>query len=217
MSQRIHICAIGSFGAQIAAFLKLFIPSLARTDSIDANSDLKNISPNARVQIVAIAVPELSECVSISRQFYDRPSIFIPVVLHSHTISVGPIKGQGQKGGACWLCAERRRKQHSRVHREEQMIFCGPTTGSSNGLHISSDLLLLVASGIFHLTYATLLRYAPSGFCWQMNLMSREVIGFQVEGIHQCNLCGVGRSGCNISTRELHNHFSYLYGKDKDA
>lgn len=209
MSRHVHICAVGNFGCAIAAYLQLYTPVLDRSESPDMKSLMSMPVPDASINIVAVATPELSECAEVARRFYSGLGILVPVVLRTGALSVGPLKGT-QTAGACWTCAERRYKQH--LLRGGTAISDAATKSDSpQSVRLSHHILLLVASGLSHLIHEMDQGRAPSGIAWSLDLQTNNLVGTEIEGIHHCPVCGLNRQPSEMSTKQLRAHLSSLY------
>jgi bacteriocin biosynthesis cyclodehydratase domain-containing protein len=198
----VHIYAIGSFGASVAHVLRLYIPSLVVTYSAEMGLILGEPPSGAGTHVLAVAAPAVADIAAFSRLCYTSSSIVIPLVLQSESLWFGPVMGPPR--GPCWNCAMRRYNQHKRHGDAER-----PPTNTSRQEFPS--LLPFVSSAIWHLVHVSQLGLSPVGFVWRMDLNNREIIGRKVVGVHRCDLCGLGRRGTDISTKQMRESLSYLY------
>lgn len=215
MSLSVRICAIGDFGRVIAAYLQLYVPELERTESSSLTSLMSTSLPFSHIHILAVTTQEISVCAEATRRFYANSDMFVPVVLRSSAISVGPVNGK-QTPGTCWNCAERRNKQHQHA---------APGVGAATNLVTKCDsfqifglshcALLLVASGLSYLVHESDRGCAPSSFVWHLDLKTGNCGGNEVDGIHQCPVCGLGRDAADISTKQLSEDLSYLRDRSR--
>lgn len=199
---QVHIYAVGSFGASVAHVLRLYIPSLAITYSAEMGQVLDEPFSGAATDVLAVADPSVANTAAFSRLCYTRSSISIPLVLQPDSLWLGPV--MGPRRGPCWHCAMRRYKQHTRPRDTGQ-----PKAGNTQKEF--PNLLPLVSSAIWHLIHVSQLRLSPAGFVWRMDLNNREIIGRKVIVVDRCDLCGLGRGGWDISTKQMRESISYLY------
>jgi bacteriocin biosynthesis cyclodehydratase domain-containing protein len=204
VNTNVHMYAIGSFGASVAHVLRLYIPSLAITYSAEMGPILDEPPSDSATHVLAVAVPSVADSAAFSRLFYTSSSISVPLVLQSGCLWLGPV--MGPRRGPCWNCAMRRYNQHRRPGNAERPTIIATQEEFPN-------LLPLVSSAIWHLIYVSQLRLSPVGFVWRMDLNSHEILGRKVVGAHRCDLCGSGRKGWDISTKQMRESLSYLYSK----
>lgn len=197
-NMRVHIYAIGTFGESVAHVLRLYIPDLEITYRATMGSIPGHVFSDAAIQVVAVAAPSLAESAAFSRLHHDSSHVSIPITLQSDSIWLGPL--MYERCGPCWHCAIRRYLQH----RRPSQINAAPPREFP-------ILLPLISSAVWHLARVAQLPSFPVGMTWCMNLSRGELMGQKVLGIHRCPLCGVPRSGSDISTKQMREALSYLY------
>jgi hypothetical protein len=170
------------------------LPRMSYEDLTGAGGNiLENISPIPRTIIFVAfgrAQSALSSAASLAAA---NNSVFVPLLLESAILRLGPIIVPGSSG--CWSCWSARQKQHDPHLKESQGISqfydqnprLGPVGNIDPFAQIAAAQLCNVLC-----SEADLLRW--SSLIWQLDTFTHDVVVGKLIGLDGCPDCGLGRT-----------------------
>jgi bacteriocin biosynthesis cyclodehydratase domain-containing protein len=207
----IHVISSGAFGRAVVKYLSLLRADF-QTTLVDNDSGSSIIEwPRSRVLALVAwrPVPSLSKLLDEVSQREGIPHV--PIILESMILRVGPVCIPEART-CCWSCWMARRKQHSAWPTEEAALLeyydANPDSGPNGYLE---PFALMAAARLDNLVGNTDLLASMSGYVWQMNMLTREIITSNVVGIHDCPRCGLRRPARSRSFADLSMSLGYLW------
>jgi bacteriocin biosynthesis cyclodehydratase domain-containing protein len=194
----VKIYAIGPFGGAVAKYLRTF-----RNDTVDGlSSSAERIRPQSRINLVASWRPIMELCEALSRESYERSCPFVPLIVESRIMRLGPVVVPGE--GSCWSCWIARCRQHE--HRPDRSLglshfyaanpLCGPTGylepyAMMAAVRLSQTIDRLDRGGVI------------GGTIWEIDMMTRVISTHVVVGVHNCRYCGLHRESSTRTIADL--------------
>ena len=206
----VQAIGVGPFGH---SFLRELVRCHDDVDCIALGEDLSDVwslSDAASSYILATWRPIPSLCERIGQMSLTRGKPFLPVVLESNRMTVGPVVIPG--GQSCWQCYVKRSLQHSHasVERSTLQHYYASHPGEGPGGHLRA--FAVIAAGRCSAILNDLdHKAAEPGLVWSLDLMTRRVSTGILLGVHDCPNCGLRKPAQDRSTRELRAHLAYLW------
>jgi len=205
----IQVIALGPFGEAVARHLSYLGPK-TRITHLKHNLEVKNVLMS-EVSCVVIAswrpVPQL--CRELSDLTCERKIDFLPIILGSGAMYIGPLVRAGQ--GGCWNCYEARIHRHQTPTNDQDKLADFYSSNISVGPQGYVEPLAQIAGGCS--TY--LLREAEKGSVvpslYRYNLLARTLDSSVLLGVHNCVDCGLHRTADARSFAEMRRVLSPLW------
>jgi len=207
-SDCVHVLSVGVFGRAVTKYLKTFYPDLLETVWSECRPGNREEWPQASFVVVAAWRPVGSLCRVVDNLSYERGHPFVPVILDSPVLRLGPVTVPGVSG--CWHCWDMRSRQHSPISRERSSLLefyeSNPNCGPAGYLE---SFAMIAAAQIGQVTRSSLTQIA--GQIWQMNLFTREVSTGYLVGVDGCKRCGLNRPIEGRTYFEAKERLSHLW------
>jgi bacteriocin biosynthesis cyclodehydratase domain-containing protein len=206
----VQLLAVGSFGRAVAAYLKTFCADLYETSVDDDVIPLPETWPAARLTVLTAwrPVPSLCELLDDVCHRWNRP--FVPLILDSTILRLGPIVMPGQEG--CWGCWTRRYNQHITWPEERSALLqyyaSHPDSGPKGFLE---PFAMMGASQLRQTIEALDSSTARPGHVWQIDMLTGNITTSTVVGLQGCTRCGEHRPEATRSYAEMRQTLSYLW------
>jgi bacteriocin biosynthesis cyclodehydratase domain-containing protein len=205
---------MGAFGSAVAAYLRTLRSDTVETIVVDRISAPLDSLPTPHTNVLAAWRPVPSMCELLDRESHQSRLTFIPLILESAVLRLGPIVVRGE--GTCWDCWARRSKQHSVRPKEAEAVLrhyaSDPSSGPQGFLEPFALLGAARVSQIIDaITSVPRSLSAMAGSIWQIDIMTREVMRSTVVGVHGCLRCGLRRSEATRSFTDLRRELAYLW------
>jgi bacteriocin biosynthesis cyclodehydratase domain-containing protein len=156
-------------------------------------------------------VPDL--CSALNDYSFERHQPFVPLVMNSQCLSLGPIVMPGV--GGCWACWLRRARQHDTWPQEQAALAhfykANPELGPNGYLE---PFALMGAARLAQTIQALDSSTAIPGQIWTIDLITRRIVVGTLVGIHGCPRCGLGRAEDSRSIAEMRSELSYLWSHE---
>lgn len=170
------------------------------------------LSEHASSYILATWRPMPLFCELVSHMSLERNKPFIPIVMESDRLAIGPVVIPGGQG--CWQCYVKRSQQHPRAAVERSALLhyyaSHPTEGPGGHLRPFA----FIAAGLCGAILEELdNEVAQPGQLWHLDLMTRRVTGGFLLGVHDCSYCGLHRPVRDRSIGDMQMHLSYLWDR----
>lgn len=209
----LHVLSVGPFGRKVASYLAALRSDITDTTVVDGIVPLPSTWPSARLMILVSwrPVPDLCELLNQLSHEWQRP--FLPVIQDLTAIRLGPLVLPGR--GSCWNCWVTRWRQHSGWTKERASLWRYYAEHPSAGpLGYLEPFALITAARIAQTVAAFDSSTATPGHIWQIDMMTRQVATSTVVGVHDCPLCGLGRSKTTRSFAAMHKELEYLWSEE---
>lgn len=208
--QPVHLLSLGGFGQSVGNHLKLFRADVEVTPVSDNTIPLPDTWPASRMCVVAAWRPVSILCELLDQLSHDRQTPFIPLILDSTVMRLGPIVSP--RRGSCWNCWDRRCRQHATWPKEQlallQYYESHPDSGPRGYLE---PFAIMGAAKISEAVDALDSATAIPGSIWQIDMITRKVTTSTVVGIHNCSRCGLRQSPATRSFAEMQHRLAYLW------
>jgi bacteriocin biosynthesis cyclodehydratase domain-containing protein len=213
---RIHLLSVGGFGRAVADHLKAIHQDVVTTEVIANEIPVPQTWPAARVIALAAWRPVPSICELLDRIARQGNMVFIPLILNSMLLRLGPVIQAGT--GCCWACWVRRRRQHDPWPNEQAKLELSYASDPELGAKGYLEPMAMLGSAMLVRTIASLAsNEGISGQVVQVELATRRIASSSVMGIHDCPKCGMGRP-CTTRTYEtLQGELAYLWSDSLGA
>jgi bacteriocin biosynthesis cyclodehydratase domain-containing protein len=205
----VHLLSVGTFGRAVGQSLRSLHEELEET--VIAGDSIPNLEgwPISRVNVIVSCRPIPHLCGWLDRISYERRQPFIPVILDSGFLRVGPIVIPGE---SCWNCWMRRLEQHSDWPNEFSALMRFYSSYSGKGPQgYLEPFAMIGAAQIVENIRALEESSAIPGYVWQIDIIRREIITSRVIGIHDCPRCGLHRSPQTRNYLDMQADLSYLW------
>jgi bacteriocin biosynthesis cyclodehydratase domain-containing protein len=168
----------------------------------------------ARAYVVAAWRPVPVLCELLDRVSHEAQRPFIPLILESTVIRLGPIVIPGE--GGCWNCWMRRCKQHSVRPKEDEAVLRHYSSDTYVGPQGYLEPFALLSAARISQTIDTLDSSPHSckklaGSIWQVDVLTRDMTTSTVIGVHGCPRCGLQRPEIDRSFADLQRELKYLW------
>lgn len=204
------LLAIGSFGSAVRRYLESLGFSM-RTSSLKvAPESVPSSISAADIHVLASWRPYPDLCEELNLLCANRKSAFLPVVLDSPYMRIGPVYVPGESG--CFLCWGRRQLQHSPSPSQDCQVSDFYAHSRDKGPRGYLDAFAGIAAARVASTLRTrrtLLEAA--GSIWRYDIFSGDVSSGSVVGVNGCAVCGLVRHPADQSYREMRTALGYLW------
>ncbi len=206
----VHLLTLGGFGQAVGIYLRALRTDILETKQASEMFPFSAPWPVARMRVVAAWRPVQALCRQLDELSYKSGQPFVPLVLDSTLLQLGPIVVPGF--GPCWGCSARRNRQQSSSPTATDALHDFYDRDWKAGPKGYLGPFALMAAGrisetIDAIDYAT----AHPGEVWQIDLLTRKVIVGRTVGIDGCLQCGLGRQPANRGFSDLQRELSYLW------
>lgn len=206
----LHITWVGPFGRAVADYVSLLHPKTCATESVGCDMSAAEPASVCDAEVVVAWRPMRYVCESIAAFSRQRKLPFIPVILDSGVLSLGPII---LPGSACWNCWMMRSQQHSPFPTQREVLLrfydSNPHAGPEG---FAEPLAMFAASRIIWAVEQCQTRPAAiGGFVWELDLSSRHVQTGQLVGVDGCTNCGLNRPLESRTYAEVRSALSVLW------
>jgi bacteriocin biosynthesis cyclodehydratase domain-containing protein len=168
------------------------------------------LSDHASSYILATWRPMPLLCQRVSDMSRDRHKPFIPVVIGSDRMTIGPVVIPGGQG--CWQCYVKRTLQHTHAAAERSTLLQYYASHPEEGPGGHLRPFATIAAGRCGAILDELdNEVAQPGQLWHLDLMTRRVTAGVLLGVHDCPYCGLHRPDHDRSMRDMQVHLSYLW------
>jgi bacteriocin biosynthesis cyclodehydratase domain-containing protein len=206
--KKVSLISVGDFGKSVASHLNSFFPQLG--EASDNNIPDRDSEPAPDLCILVSWRPVPALCDSLDCFAFTRRRPFIPLIVDSSVLCLGPVIVPGLSG--CWRCWEQRMLQHSKAssHRAvlQRSYDSQPEAGPAGYLE---SFALLGAARIAELLGSRDAIENAAGQIWRMDLFSTEISMGQLIGVDNCDRCGLGRNLRDRTYAELRENLSFLW------
>jgi bacteriocin biosynthesis cyclodehydratase domain-containing protein len=211
-SAPLHVLSAGSFGRAVAQYLRAFRTDLVETVLAGDASALPAVSPKSGAVIIASWRPVPRFCELLDEFSFTRECPFVPVVLDSTILRIGPVVIPGR--GSCWGCWARRYTQHD-AWREERRVLLDhyasqPAAGPQGYLE---PFAMIAASRLASVLGKLTDSNPPAGNIWQIDVITREISIGTVVGVHDCARCGLHRTAAERNFSSMKSDLEYLWSQ----
>lgn len=204
------LLAVGDFGRAVARHLKSLRDDVLEESLPDDSVSLVDSWPIARAYVITSSRPAPKLCGLLDRvcHAYRRP--FVPLILDSKTLVLGPIVLPGSS--SCWTCWSKRCLQHARWPAVHKTLLEYYSSDGNSGPEGYLEPLALLAAARVSQTLGELdsSDVAPSSV-WQMDILTRKITTGTVVGVHGCPRCGLQRPEETRSVAALQEQLTYLW------
>ncbi len=207
---KLHVIAVGPFGQAVSEYLSVLHPHVHRTVWNWTKPLTRETWPTSSAEVIVAwrPVPQLCELVSVIS--HDRAVPFIPLILDSGVLRLGPIIIP--ESSACWKCWIMRSRQHSPNPQERSALLtfydANPEAGPAGYLE---PLAMLAAAQIKRAFQLCLHPDQVGGDIWEINLFSSQVRTGRLLGVDGCPVCGLNRSLETRTYLEAKRELAFLW------
>lgn len=206
----VHLLSVGAFGSAVAEHLRTFHSEVSETPVVSGKAAQPESWPDARMHVIAAWRPVVDLCGLLDDICHERKKPFVPVILDSTALRVGPVVVPGH--GSCWGCWIRRYRQHAVSPQEESALWQHYATNPDIGPHgYLEPFATMAAARTAQIIWQLNSSAAIGGSVWQIDMLTREITTSTVVGVHGCPRCGLNRPEQTRSFAELHRTVSYLW------
>lgn len=168
---------------------------------------------DARAIVVAAWRPVPTLCELADRVSHKQKRPFIPLVLESQVLRLGPIVLPGKS--ACWGCWNQRCRQAAGWSKEQDAIFHYYSSSAESGPKgYLEPFAVLGAARLSDSIDALMTSDSLASSVWQIDLITREIVTSVVVGVHGCPCCGLGRCESKRSVDSLQHELHYMWTYD---
>ena len=216
MKEPVHILSVGAFGRTVARRLRAVRPDVLETVvDYGAAAARPEEWPDARVNMIATWRPSVDFCELLDQICYESQRPFIPLVLNSTVLCLGPVVVPGQ--GSCWGCWSRRLRQHTSGLSQMVTVWHYYATHPEAGPEGYLEPFAAIGAARLSETVEELDSSAEvGGHVWQVDLMTREITTSTVVGVHGCPRCGLHRPPETRTFAEMQRALAYLWQDDDE-
>lgn len=208
MSEPVHVVSVGSFGRAVARRLRSLRRDVVETAGEDAAAAAE--WPAARIGVVAAWRPVPDLCDSSDEESHRRGRPFLPLVVESATLCLGPVIVPG--AGSCWRCWVRRTHQHAPGSSRRLALWRHYAGDSGAGPQGYLEPFAAVAAARVSQIVDALDAHEPvAGQVWQMHMITRRITTATLVGVHACPRCGLRREARTRSHAEMQRALAPLW------
>jgi bacteriocin biosynthesis cyclodehydratase domain-containing protein len=211
LSDQVQVVSVGTFGKAVAGYLAKLCSNVEQLDWTGTASLDRNAWSAPKVRILAAwrPVPEL--CSFWDGLSHQNAHPFIPVIIDSAALCVGPVIVPAAKSG-CWQCWQLRSQQHTKDRQERRALLqfyeTNPSVGPAG--YLESFALIGAAQVASAIQSADHLRQA-AGKIWQIDIFTRAVsVGYLI-GVDGCSRCGMGRPLQDRSWADIRHKLAFMW------
>ena len=214
-AEGVHLLSVGEFGHAVSVYLRAIRNDVVETGVTDHIVPLPATWPPAGINTLASWRPAPILCEVLQEVSYEQGVPFIPVVLDSTSLRVGPVVVPRE--GCCWSCWLQRVRQHCDwpdVHRTLSRHYDdNPQAGPEGFLE---PFAALAAERLGDLIEALGRPNHLAGYVWEIDVMTCNVTEAIAIGVHDCPRCGLHRPQLTRSVDILQRDLGYLwYSQDR--
>lgn len=207
--QPVHLISVGAFGRAVARYVKAFCEDVLETVVVGDNVPVHEAWPLSRVNVVAACRPVPHLCELLDQIAFEHRRPFIPLVLDSTVLQLGPIV---LPGASCWACWVQRLLQHATWSSElSALLQYYSSNGSQGPVGYLEPFAVMGASQVVQAVDALDQSSAIPGYIWQFDVVRRNIMTSTVVGVHNCPRCGLHRSEATRSYAEIQAELAYLW------
>lgn len=207
---RLHVFSLGKFGAAAARRFLALNSDAIETPIVDHTLPMPETWPSARLHVLFSWRPAPAICELMEELSYKWRLPFIPVVIDSARLQIGPVIVPGET--ACWTCWIHRSRQHSPWPDSHASLLQHYATHASEGPAGYLELFAEMAASRVHSIIESLESSASDpGSIWQIDMLTRKILTGRVVGIHDCPRCGNRLAPDTRSYISLQQDLSYLW------
>jgi bacteriocin biosynthesis cyclodehydratase domain-containing protein len=207
--QPVSILSVGPFGRCVAYYLRTFHKDLRETVIVGDSLPDPETWSRSRVNVIVSGRPIPHLCELLDRFSFEHRQPFIPVVVDSGFLRVGPIVISGE---SCWSCWARRLRQHSDWPLEHSALTQHYSTHLDDGPRGYLEPFALIAAAQIAKNVRALDRSAGlPGYVWQIDIIRRNITTSRVVGIHDCVRCGLHREASTRNYLDMRAALNYLW------
>lgn len=212
----VRIVTAGPFGKAVARSLAALVGNVQQQEFPSTEMPTPDAWPAADIYVAATWRPVPGLCRSLSDHAFRMGTPFIPLIVDSSTLCLGPIIVPGKSG--CWRCWELRLQQHSALPREQSALLRfyeeNPRAGPGGYLEsFASMCAARIAAGIQSQNHLQEL----AGHIWQVHMLTQEVSTNFLIGVDGCAWCGLGRPFKNRTYAEIQEELACLRANSIEA
>jgi bacteriocin biosynthesis cyclodehydratase domain-containing protein len=198
----VQVLSEGGFGGSVAAHLRHFFATIHHIQLRPPKLDVRSLPLEGSIPtVLAASRPLPTVCEALDQLAFSTGISFVPVILGSNLLTVGPVAGPGSQ--TCWSCWQKRCLQHSTRPEEEKEILHYYSNESSLGPSgFLEPFPFMAAARVAHILLPAATRLLASEV-WQLKLYTREITIGASLGVHDCPQCGLHRPAISRTTKLL--------------
>jgi bacteriocin biosynthesis cyclodehydratase domain-containing protein len=203
----VHVISVGAFGEAVAQNLRGIRSDICETK---AASCAKSMTwPLATAHVVATWRPTHELCYLVEKISYEQRRPFIPLVMDSRRLSLGPIVIPD--AGACWTCSVKRYEQHSESLNFTSILHEYYDKHSNVGPEGYLEPFAIIGAERVSATIDALNSpHTLAGAIWQIDLLTLRITTGKVVGVDNCPRCGLHRPVEMRSVAEMQQALAHL-------
>lgn len=206
----VSVVSVGPFGKAVARFLKTLRADVLEIPSANDLHTLLEMRAPMRIYVIAAWRPVPKLCELLDQASYEHKRPFIPLILDSRILRLGPVVLPGREG--CWRCWTLRTRQHALWPKEQQALLDHYSSKVDAGPQgYLEPIALMAASRVSDTVDALDSSNVHPGFIWQIDIFTREIVTSSLIGIHGCPHCGLHSDETTRSVAELQEQLAYLW------
>ena len=209
LPKAVHVLSVGPFGQAVSRYIRATRADVTET-TVSKDLSAPEMWPVARIRVIVAwrPVPDLCELADQSSHQCRVP--FIPVVLDSPTLRIGPVVVPGH--GSCWACWSKRSRQRSPWSNQKSVLVRHYASHPEEGPHgYLESFAALAAARICPLIEAVDSASNLGGYIWQIDVITRKITTRTVIGIHDCPRCGTHRPPSSRCFEGMRRELEYLW------
>lgn len=208
-SPRLHVVRVGSFGKAVVKYLKMLHSTFETLDWPDHLADDPTTWPQSEICVLVSWKPLTRLCQAIDDMSFDRKTSFMPVVIDSSWLTLGPIIVP--EFGGCWHCWELRLQQHGILNHEKAQLLKTYNDNISYGPRgFPTPVAMIAAARIAEMLDARDGLRSIAGSFWHLNLFTGETSKGTLSGVDGCIRCGLRRPLHERTFRELQGELAFV-------
>jgi bacteriocin biosynthesis cyclodehydratase domain-containing protein len=209
----VHLLSLGSFGQAVGSYLSALRTDVLETKLAAQVAPSSGAWPTARIRVVAAWRPVQALCRQLDDLSYQNGQPFIPLVLDSTLLQLGPVVVPGC--GPCWGCSAQRNRQHATSLAGNAALCEFYDNDWEAGPRGYFEPFALMAAGRVSETIDAIdCATAVPGQVWQIDLLTRKTSTARAIGIDGCPRCGLGRQAATRGFSDLQTQLAYLWAKN---
>jgi bacteriocin biosynthesis cyclodehydratase domain-containing protein len=212
----VRIVTAGTFGKAVARSLAALGGNVQEQESPGTEIPAPDAWPAADIYIAAAWRPVSRLCQSLSEHAFQTRTPFIPLIVDSSILRVGPVIVPGKSG--CWRCWQLRSQQHAALPREQAELLRfyenNPHAGPGGYLE---PFAAMGAARIASVIQSQSHLQELAGHIWQIHLFTKEVSTSFLIGIDGCAWCGLGRPFESRTYAGIQEELAFLRANGMEA
>lgn len=211
-SDPVHLISVGPFGEAVGGHLRTLRVDVSETVVTAERTPPSDEWPSARVRIVVAWRPVPSLCKYLDEFSYQRQQPFVPLILDSTLLQLGPLVMPGR--GCCWDCSARRSLQHAGSPTAQSALWEYYDANCGAGPRGYLEPFAMMGAAMIGKTIDALDDSAAvPGSIWRIDMLTRKMNTSRAIGIDGCSRCGSGRPAASRGFTGLQDQLSYLWTK----